>query len=488
MINVINKLLLLFDENNIQYCHWKSTQHLDLSFQGMTDLDVLIEKHQFSKVDCLLSKVGFKKFEVAKNRRYPYIYDYLAYDKGSDKIVHLHLHTRLNIGPKHHKYILFPYEELILNHRERDPDFGSIYRIKLSHELLLLIIRQSIKFRYRDYFLLFLRGFKHHPSFLREFEWLIKRVSFDDFLKAAEMISGKSNIISENGITSYTHFYSPYRVLKLKSVFLNKVLVPLESNLKARVNRWIREINRIIYEVYGKLNWSHSNRRRIYNDGVVIAFVGGDGSGKSSISYEAYKRCKKQFNTKKVYLGTGDGANSLLLTLLKPVHKLLHRKKILSVKGKMDSLKERNSGSKESFFRSLFYLPWSLVILYDRYYKLKVLKKYIMKGFVIITDRYPQSDIPNVFDGPKLKRWMSGIEKRIIYQYAALDPIILRFECNPEVTCTRKPEITREQAVFNANTLKNISLYTNASSYEINADNPYEEVVGECMSIIFNEI
>src|SRR5690606_37490304 len=110
----------------------------------------------------------------------------------------------------------------------------------------------------------------------------------------------------------------------------------------------------------------------------------------------------------------------------KPFHNWLHKIGVLSVGGKVATIKKEDKKieSHEMKFRDIFKLPWALILLYDRYYKLNKLKKHLMKGYVVITDRYPQNEISNIFDGPRLINLYSNLEQKIIKQYEGISPYI----------------------------------------------------------------
>ena len=47
-ISKVQKLFVEFHKRGINYCHFKSNEHLDASFKGLTDLDVLFDIKQKS--------------------------------------------------------------------------------------------------------------------------------------------------------------------------------------------------------------------------------------------------------------------------------------------------------------------------------------------------------------------------------------------------------------------------------------------------------
>lgn len=95
VVQILNNYL---DQKNIRYCHWKSNEHVDAAVEGKTDLDVLVDENEKENLKQVLSEVGFKYFEAIPCRRYVDIDDYLAIDRETGILVHLHLHYRLELG------------------------------------------------------------------------------------------------------------------------------------------------------------------------------------------------------------------------------------------------------------------------------------------------------------------------------------------------------------------------------------------------------
>lgn len=81
--------------------------------------------------------------------QYNSIEDYIGLDYKTGKIWHLHLHYRLSLGEKHLKGYTFPWDKDILERKELYDN--KIYCSNPSDEFLLLLIRISLKLRWRDF-------------------------------------------------------------------------------------------------------------------------------------------------------------------------------------------------------------------------------------------------------------------------------------------------------------------------------------------------
>src|SRR5690554_7520048 len=95
---IIKDLLSDLNSNNINYCHWKSNEHLEASVNGDTDLDVLFDENQKEQVEKILKNNNFHLFEAVWYKKYNGIVDYIGYDYKQGKTVHVHTHFRLDLG------------------------------------------------------------------------------------------------------------------------------------------------------------------------------------------------------------------------------------------------------------------------------------------------------------------------------------------------------------------------------------------------------
>jgi len=109
--NLIRNLFNSFHENDIIYCHWKSNEHLDASFKGDTDFDMLFCNKQKAAVKKVFNKNGFVEFIPPFNRRYSEIVDYIAIDYEQNRIIHFHTHFALEIGTSGLKEYRFNIED-----------------------------------------------------------------------------------------------------------------------------------------------------------------------------------------------------------------------------------------------------------------------------------------------------------------------------------------------------------------------------------------
>ena len=108
----------------LSICHWKSNEHLAPALDGLTDLDVLVDRRQHIELQALLAYSGFKRFTATPLRGYPAVEDYLGFDEATGRLAHLHLHYQLTLGQRHLKGYRLPWEARVLATRRLDPAHG----------------------------------------------------------------------------------------------------------------------------------------------------------------------------------------------------------------------------------------------------------------------------------------------------------------------------------------------------------------------------
>ena len=142
-LRISTHLFKAMNENMIQYCHWKSNQHLTEALAGLTDLDLLVDSKQKASCHDLLSELGFIRVESLPGPQYLGIEDWLGFDYDTGNLIHVHLHFKLLLGAKGIKNHHLPLERWLLDNSRTQEG------VKVPEhecELMLLIIRTVLKF------------------------------------------------------------------------------------------------------------------------------------------------------------------------------------------------------------------------------------------------------------------------------------------------------------------------------------------------------
>jgi thymidylate kinase len=415
---------------------------------GDTDLDILFDINQKERLEIILSRLGFKKFNSVRQKQYKDIDDFIGLDIPTGKIVHLHAHFRLTLGEPYLKSYQLNLEDLILKGRVFDDYFG-IYCIHPAFEFILLYFREALKFRNRDILMLYLfNKIDYSEYILREYRWLKERCSKDEI----------KNILG----VLFSDYEPIYKLLKpelnRKVIFKLSHLIKrrfenqrLFSPAEALMLRWYREISLKVHRKFSLLFKIPVVTKRInQRGGLVIAVVGADGSGKSTVVSQLRSTFKPKLDVYNIYFGRGDGSMSWqrrILVLLKLVFSLKRKKK--NVPG--SEFKSRTS--KKGLFITLFKITEAFVIAREKLKNLNRMHKARNKGMLVICDRFPQNQIMGYNDGPLLHQFSSSsnplfrmVSKKesCIYADAENNPpdIVFKLIADAKVVEERKPNET----------------------------------------------
>ena len=453
MLNSIKQMLDAFEENNIQYCHWKSNEHLEPALVGDTDLDMLFLPEQRSEIDRVLNLCGLKRFRATPLMQYNAIEDYIGFDKETAKIWHLHTHYRMTFGEKHLKgYTATSWGYHIIENRIWDKQ--GIYTSCFEDELILLIVRNSMKLRWRDF------GKRIGKDDLVELDWLLERV---DIKKLSEHVY---QYLGKEAAEEVLRLVNNKLVDKNQMNYLHGLLLKDLSSYTGykRIGSWWTRTKREVFWLVGAvlrrldINSNKPNRRLSPSGGCVVAFLGCDGAGKSTTIKYVKKEFGKKIDVKTVYLGSGDGSSSLLRKPMKLVAKRVGGKGVGRAVEKeyADNKGNKKKVSLKARLYSIAKVIWADTLANEKKKKLKDITKARNNGMLVLVDRYPQTEIPGYSDGPLLTKYLekqSGFlyrkaKKELdIYNTAYINPpdLTLKLMVPTEVAIARKPEMTAEE-------------------------------------------
>lgn len=489
-LQVVNQLTQRLEQENIRYCHWKSNEHVDAAVEGKTDLDILVDKAKQEKLEGVLPEIGFKYFEAIPCRRYRDIEDYLAIDQETGTLVHFHLHYQLELGEKQLKGYHLPWEKLILSSRIYDREH-QIYIAEPNIEIILLIVRAALKVRNRDR-LKSLFGYDcFKGDFIREFNWLKERIDLTKVQQLSEKLLGeKATELVLNSISSDANLkqiLSPNNAIRSalkKYRYYNPVV--------ATVLRWNRESKDIAHKILTRVFHAPIvTRRTSVKGGTIVAVLGADGSGKSTVISEISQSLSKKLDVLPMYLGSGDGKASMLRQPLIWMAQGAKAKRSAKSSDVDDSSTPENlkSTKKKSLISRLHKLLWAIILTYEKQNKLKQAHLAKERGMIVICDRYPQSQILGFNDGPLL---ISGKDKTpkllqtfqqwefASYQHMAetMPPdIVIKLNITPEVAKARKAGTPSEMVHKKVAAVQALKFPHQTTVITVDAEQPLDQVL-----------
>ena len=258
---------------------------------------------------------------------YPGIDDFLAFDPGTGRLAHLHLHRQLVLGERRVKSYRLPWEDWLLATRRMDEEHA--VQVADPHmELLLLVIRAALKLRARDLVRSIVPGAALPGGMEREYRWLLERVERAQLVERARPLVGERAAAVLGALTDGPP--SVWQLLNFRRAVKPRLGTyrTYGSAAAARTEGWRRE---------WRTRWNSLRRQRLGSPvpskrtiphGIVLVFIGCDGSGKSTMTKEVTRWLAWKLDVLPVYFGSGDGPASLLrrpLRLGKAVRRLQAR-------------------------------------------------------------------------------------------------------------------------------------------------------------------
>lgn len=499
------RLLETLHERDIRYCHWKSNEHLLAGLAGETDLDMLFDRTQYGEVTVALSQAGFRRFDAAPRSRYPAIEDHIAWDCETGRLVHCHTHFQLVAGEPHLKGHRLPWEAQCLATRRWDEEAG-VYVADPNLELLMLLVRYATKLRTRDRLL-------HHAGrrfpnrfFDREYRWLLERIDRDRSLELCRTLLGERAVLAYSDLLVPP--VTPARLLRLRRA-ASDALARFRSHgvVAGRVSRWSREIFWLaggLNRRYLGLRSTRPLRRTSPSGGLLIAVVGCDGSGKSTLTDTIAGTLGRKLDVCRIYFGSGDGATSLLRWPLKLARAGAVRAGILRAHGSRRSLEHGaelspDSTSSRSALLRAARIVWALVLAFEKRGRLERAWRARDRGMIVIADRYPQMQLAGFNDGPllsdlsessnallrRLARWESEPYRRADAQPPDM---VVRLNVSPEVAERRKPETGRAEIERRVRAVRSLRYRDGAAVVNVDADRPVAEVFQQVRTAIWHNL
>lgn len=392
--SLTQELINRFNKEGISYCHWKSNIDLVMTLEGELDIDFLISNDSLAHATEILMQLGFKQAASRWGLNPSGIFHYYGYDPEKNDIVHLHLFTRVLTGESFLKSHLFPFEDMLLKNTYSAN--GLTVTLKEA-ELVLFILRMYIKY---GSLLDVVRLSKGDKKVREEAHWLKEG---SDMNRVVTLLEKYCPVVSEEIF------------IECLNTILNRGSYPKKWKLSCQIRRRLR-----IYRKYTILGWLFGHiqlltgnlikktRRQkgskiLFSGGTIIAIVGADATGKSTLASETSDWLRRDFVVNTVHAGKPP---STLLTgpinILFALNRQL-RRRLRSVRkqdtGSSSNINDAYADGKSK--NSLIYAIRAVCLAWDRLTLFRKIWRASANGEIIVCDRYPTSAM-GMMDGPRL--------------------------------------------------------------------------------------
>ena len=392
---LIDCLVDTFNREGLVYCHWKSNIDLAQATAGMIDLDLLVDRKSMPRALMILSHLGFKAAVVRWGANPPSIRHYYGLDPDTKQLIHVHLFSQVLTGESYVKSHLFPFEVMLL---ENVYHSGRIKVTSKPAELVLFTMRMFVKY---GSLLDVLSLRRKSESVKKEVRWL---QDGGDLSEALSLLRDYCPVIDEQ------LFVKCVETLDSDSSLITRVRLAQQVRGRLKVYSKHTYFRRLL--AYGQLLGAEVQRRLgikqqnkvLQAGGAVIAFVGADATGKSTLVTETGRWLGTTFTVKVIH--TGKPPSSWLTVPLNIALPYMRRLASLKRISHLKSQKTFSSNSNLAQHRfkgmsSVLYALRAVALAWDRQHLILKSRRRVAEGEFIVCDRYP-SRITGAMDSPCL--------------------------------------------------------------------------------------
>lgn len=477
------KLCERLKAERIDYCHWKSNAAIDRSASGDNDLDLLVSRADAQRFIALLDQLGYKEFHVLPDEQLPGIRDFYGYDETAARLIHVHAHLQLVLGHDLTKNYHLPIEgPYLASAVQRD-----LFRIPAPEfEFVLFVIRMVLKHSTLDAILM--RHGKLSASERSELEFLLSQITVE-----------KSIAILEQCLPFIDRclFESCVQALQPGCPLWKRVRAgqQLQEKLRACARRpqyadiflkfWRRLEQPILYRLHLR-----KSKKRMANGGMLVAIIGGDGSGKTTIINELHRKLSEEFDVIKIHMGKPSWSWTTII-----IRGIL---KIGRSLGLYPFVKEGSEPSLDTDSPLFPGYPWlirEVCTAQDRYLDYKRARRFATNGGLVICDRFPLPQI-KIMDGAQVERVTVGMKTNIFikflanlehryYQQIMLPDLMIVLRVDPQICVQRKTDETPDSVRSRSQEIWNLD-WSKAPAHVIDASRSKSQVFSDVFSLVWS--
>ena len=489
-----SQLFEALNESSVRYCNWKSSIRIPEGLQGRTDLDLLIDPRDTIAFREILHKHDLKLTRPAPGKDYPGIENYLGFDASTGRLFHLHVHYQLVLGEQFVKNYHLPIEdafldETILRHGLKAP--------RPEVEIIVLCLRALLKYRDRDAFkdmfpMLRLLGKKGGlpGDITKEIRWLLGQTTLE---QVSEQLSNWKGIVPSAAVMGFltlvTRNEPPGRRLWHYRGMVRQALRGYQRRDRLAASlRYFREEWRRKRRIFKPAT---EKKMTFANNGPRIAFVGVDGSGKSTVTGRISKWLAWRVSVGVFYMGKTRA--TLPALAIQPFIKLARMANSFTTRhfGAQSPPAKLTAGPRE--------ILENLSALLQGQARLRAYRESCRRageGTVVLYDRYPINSVwvdNYPMDGPRISAhsgWMKGLQSRLaraeatVYRQIQPPDHVIFLQVSPAVSQSRRPEDNGASLATKAHAIDRIK----PDGFEltvIHAEQPLEDVLAQVKPVLW---
>jgi thymidylate kinase len=471
-VALVRDLCAELEANRVRYCHWKSNAFLDLTRSGEEDLDLLIDRADEARFSATLHGLGFKLAERQVGVL-PGVLDYYGHDVSSEKLIHVHAHYQLIVGDDRTKGYRIPLERAFLEAAQPD---GEFLVPPPELELLLLVIRLMLKHGTWEAAATGLATIPEsaraelahlqeqadigelHDWLDRELPWL-DRATFSECLQA--LAPG-----------------APRLKLVRAGRRLARALRPC-ARRRPSVD-FALKLSRRALAIGRRLLRRPAPNKRLAAGGSLIAIVGADGAGKSTLVEALCCWLGTTFRVVPAHLGRPPASRTTFVLT-----------NLARVRGGSRRLLRRRAP------RATEQAVLATALARDRYLAYRRVRRIAVDGDLVVCDRYPLSQL-STMDAPRVERVMNPrrwrrLTRRLIalerryYRAIAPPDLVVVLRVDPEIAVRRRSDDDPDFVRSRWREIWEID-WEAVPAHVVDAGRPQDEVLATVRSLLWSEV
>jgi len=484
MLPTIRSLVEELDADGIRYCHWKSNWTLAETLMGRTDLDLLIHRQDARRFREVLKGLGFEPSIEAGANAVPSVEHHMALDEETGTLVHIHAYYRIVTGESLAKNYRLPIEEMLLTNTQRE---GIITIPSAGAELVVFVSRMCVKHTTAIELTLLLRQW---PRFRREAEWLMTDAALEEALKLLPVWLPQ---------LEPELFRRAFEALRRPAPLWRRVAIGYE--VRGRLRGFARR-GLLRARAVGAAKFAGSVSHRLTGSsrkltpaggGGVIAFVGSEATGKSTILGQIHEWLSQSYTVRRIHAGKPPATSLTFVPhLLLPALRALFPEQRTT---RIEARSRRARTPTERTYPLLFGIR-SVMLAYERRALLVRAFARSADGTIVLCDRYPSHGAP---DGPQLgdipprsglRRWFTQAEMRL-YDDIPTPDLVIYLTAPLEVTLSRnaaRDKTEPEDYVRLRHARSSELRFEGVPVHRIDTDRPLGPVVREVKEVIWDAL
>ncbi|TXD41661.1 hypothetical protein FRC96_04135 [Lujinxingia vulgaris] len=305
----LRRALRALDEAGIPHAYFKDPAGLGQALQGgPKDYDLLVAPASRARAEAILRDGGLKQAHSFAVPPVPATSDWLGFDTETGALHHLHLHALLPTGKDALRDYALPWADALLEHRRLHPDH-QVWVLSDALNLLILLLRTCVEQKFARHDTSPWAPTAQSVARLLELRALASR---DEVLTLAGALLGEP---FARGMASWldpslSGTPAIHELMRLRPLVLN-ALKPYRRfhPAGAQARRRTRQLKLLAGAAARKTPLPLPPRRRglrLPHKGLIIAVIGPDGAGKSTLTEALNAWLSQLIDTRQLYLGKGD--------------------------------------------------------------------------------------------------------------------------------------------------------------------------------------